>query len=144
MRRQKLTISRKKTAGGQYGTSKVAKLLEKNAGGQNVTPKLHKNKKQILSISLSMVFPTDSEFRNPSPRFFYQKKCNNWLSMQFTTLLEIVTSRLSQLSQSQYNPRGGWNKVGGSDNIVMQQGSPNRGTQRAKSDSAIIHEWRPR
>ena len=38
---------------------------------------------------------------------------HNWLSMQFTTLLDIVTSWLSHFSQSQYDQRGGWNKVGG-------------------------------
>ena len=37
----------------------------------------------------------------------------NLLRKQFTTLLDIVTSWLSQLSQSQYDPRGGWNKLGG-------------------------------
>ena len=58
MRRQKIDNSSKKTA-----------------GGQNVTPKLQKKKKNQwktnLSISLITAFHADSEFRSPNPPFFF-------------------------------------------------------------------------
>ena len=63
---------------------------------------------------------------------------HNRLSMQFTTFLDIVTSRLSQFSQSQYDSRGGWNKVGGyniSPNIRYQ--SRKKGIHQEKKNNVL-------
>ena len=93
MGRKKSKISRKKTAGGQYGTPKVAELLKQKppeakmrhqSYKKNITNKTKNitNKKKIeismkkICISLITVFHTDSEFRSPSSRFFLiKRKC---------------------------------------------------------------------
>ena len=74
MRRQKLTISWKKPAGGQNVTPKLQKKHKTHhKNKKNIPPQKKKrnfNENKNLSISLIIVFHTDSEFRSPNPVFF--------------------------------------------------------------------------